>query len=212
MTKTYNILSDLHIGTYGVDLQAIISVITGMEGTLILNGDIYEQYIEQDSEYFINIFDYIDLNKNITEVIYVLGNHDQSIISLFPDLKPVLYYKIGDILITHGHQYDPLCIKEPTWWTKIFLGIKNFIGSYLGFNIKIVIERLFYFIIRPKLWKVQESAVASNPDKIVILGHTHIPYCDYPYYNSGGIIDGRKTFITITIDANEVVIIKLNEV
>jgi predicted phosphodiesterase len=166
---------------------------------LVINGDLYDLYISPPGEDLLQI---IKQNKNIKDIVYIRGNHDFHIKEYFPLIDIRDSYEVGDILITHGHQYDFLSQAEPTGkgFGKWFVVIRNWIETIFKFNVRILLKKITFGLIDKLLFKTQVKAVESNPGKKVIIGHTHAPINKHPYYNTGCMVDEFFTYMVINME------------
>lgn len=137
------VLSDLHLGTYGSHTKELLNYLREINPKkLILNGDIFDIW-DFNKKYFTNTE--IKIIKRIlkisrkSEVIYVIGNHDEFIRKfqplLFGNIKIVNEYNLciddKKYLVVHGDIFD-VSIQQTKWLAKI--------GS-VGYDILIRLNR-----------------------------------------------------------------------
>ena len=126
------VVSDTHIGWNEGHNPLFFSFLSELRykrpDTLILCGDIFELWRRDISGVFLQNHDYIatlhNLHNRGTEIIFVVGNHDQHIYKLtqFKEMYDFLTItkdyniKVNDIKFhfLHGHQLDPKCSDEMT--------------------------------------------------------------------------------------------------
>jgi len=194
------IVSDIHINSHFSKEEKFLELMSKIEtDVLVINGDLYDLYVGPPLK---DVHTTIRKNKNIKEVVYIRGNHDFHIGDYLKHHPIVDKYEIADILITHGHQYDFLSEPEPTGkgigkWSVVF---RNWVERIFNFNVRIVMKKVSFGLIDWMLFKAQKKAVESNPGKKVIIGHTHAPICEPPYYNTGCMVDEYFTYMVVNID------------
>lgn len=194
------IVSDIHINSYFSKKEKFLKLVRTLDtDILIINGDLYDLYLGLPTEDIINT---IKENKSIKEVIYIRGNHDFWIKDYLTYLDVRDSFEIADILITHGHQYDFLSEAEPkeTGLGKTMVVLRHWVEKTFKFNVRLVFKKITFCLVDTLLFKAQKKAAQMHPNKKVILGHTHIPVCKYPHYNTGCMVDGRFTYMVVNID------------
>ena len=170
---------------------------------LVINGDLHDLYLGPPR---LDLHDSFDKNPNIKEVVYIRGNHDYNIKDF---LDPVQQdkikdsFEIADILITHGNTYDYFYKgEEPSseGIGKSITVLRQWLEEILHINFRLLMKKISFGLVDKLLFKTQEKAVAENPGKKVIIGHTHAPLCKHPYYNSGCMVDDHFTYLVIDIE------------
>lgn len=194
------VVSDIHLNSYYSKEDQFMELMSKIEADLlIINGDLYDLYVGPPNKDFIKV---IKKNKNIKDLIYIRGNHDFRIKEHFPQLDVRDFYRIADVVITHGHQYDFLSEPEPSGkgigkWSVV---LRDWIEKTFKFNVRIFMKKISFGLIDWMLFKAQKKAVADNPGKKIIIGHTHAPINKHPYYNTGCMVDEYFTYMVINIE------------
>ena len=194
------IVSDIHINSFFTKEKKFLELMDTLEtDLLVINGDLYDLYLGPPKK---DVIKDIKKNKNIKDIVYIRGNHDFRIKDHFTGIKIYDFYEIGDLYITHGHQYDFLSKEEPrkygygVWTVKI----RDWIERVFKFNVRIFLKKLSFGSIDKLLFRAQKLAVLDKPNKKIILGHTHLPINDPPYYNCGCMVDDFFTYMDIDIE------------
>jgi len=191
------VVSDIHINSHFSKKDRFLELMSKIEcDLLVINGDLYDLYVAPPGR---DILKVINKNKKIKDLIYIRGNHDYYIKDHFPQLDVRDFYRIGDVVITHGHQYDFLSSSEPSGkgYGKWSVVIREWIEKTFNFNVRILLKKITFGLVDWILFKAQKKAVADNPGKKVIIGHTHAPINKHPYYNTGCMVDEFFTYMVI---------------
>jgi len=194
------VVSDIHIGSHFSKEEKFLELVRDLEtDLLIINGDLYDLYVKDPQD---DVIALIKLNPKIKEVVYIRGNHDFHIKDHFPYLEVRDFYRIGDIVLTHGHQYDFLSEEFPTGkgFGKQIVVFRDWIERTFKFNVRLLLKKITFGLLDKMLFKAQKKAVEDNPGKKVIIGHTHHPMCKDPHYNSGCMVDEFFTYIVINME------------
>lgn len=193
------VVSDIHLNSYSSKKDKFIEFVKNLKADiLVINGDLYDLYISPPKE---EIIYKIKENKDIKSIVYIIGNHDFYIKDYFPDYTVQEVFRIADVLITHGHQYDILSNEFPpkdgffTWFTKA----RYWIEKTFKLNLRILFKKITFGLIDKILIKAHDKAIKENPYKKVVLGHTHKSICVHPYYNSGCMVDDHFSYLVINI-------------
>jgi len=215
------ILSDLHLGA---DTSRARDATLLLKSTsfrrLILLGDIFADLnfrrLTKEHWRFLGYIRKLSNPKRKIEVIWVEGNHDQGLINIMSHLVGVKAYEEyvwedGGLrhLAIHGHQFDRVVANNLNlnhFGTAIYLYLQRL--DLKGKPIARFIDRLNTRWLRMSS-KVAAGALAHarqhRADRI-FCGHTHEAMHQEQggihYYNAGGWVDEKSTYITI--DANGV--------
>ena len=217
------ILSDVHLGAETSRAREATSLLKNSRfRRLILLGDIFADLnfgrLTKENWKFLGLIRKLSNPKRNIEVIWVEGNHDQGLSDVMSHLvgvevyqEYVWHYGGRRHLAIHGHQFDRV-------------GFNNVRLSYLGTLLYLQLQRMDFkgkpiarMIDRLNTnWLRMSEKVASgalfharlkNVDRI-FCGHTHAAMererdgvC---YYNSGGWVDSRLTYITIDADGVQI--------
>jgi len=173
------IISDTHIGTKFYRASELLEFIKTCEyDELILAGDIIDFIkIPVFTERCMQIINSIDNKKNI---IYVVGNHDESFISIigkkFFNIAFLKTYEFSDgnrkFRVEHGDKYDKGVIHN-----RIFVKILSVIQSILevAFNFDFTTWWTKIQIKKHKLRSVIHILRENSDVDVFIMGHTHNP-------------------------------------
>ncbi len=222
------ILSDLHLGSETSRAREATQVLKQSRfDRLILLGDIFADLnfarLTKDHWKFLGYIRKLSNPKRDVEVVWVEGNHDHGLTDIMSHLVGVQVYQeyewayrgLKHIAI-HGHQFDGFQVNRvrlSRLGTSLYLQLQK-----LDFKSKPVarmIDRLNTRWLRMSP-KVAAGALAHarhhGADRI-FCGHTHeathVEQGGVEYYNSGGWVDSRLTYLTI--DEEEVRIHAFNE-
>jgi predicted phosphodiesterase len=187
------VLSDIHLGAPTFKKKEELRKLLSLEwDRIVLNGDIIDLWWMYKKDEIIkrhqDIFDLLNKHKN---VVCINGNHDpcwnvlDHTITL-PNSKRVL--------ITHGSQF-------------------TLDGCPFFYQLNLLFYCIFHIEIRRVFRKLKsyESMISMakstyrNHDYI-ILGHTHNPTSDSPYFNSGDLIEH---FSYIIVEDNDIKVVQL---
>ena len=210
------ILSDLHLGADTSHAREATRVLKESRfQRLILLGDIFADLnfarLSKDHWKFLGCIRKLSNPKRNVEVVWVEGNHDHGLANIMSHLVGVRVYQrytwnyagLRHIAI-HGHQFDGFQVDRLTMsrlGTSLYLLLQK-----LDFRSKPVarlIDRLNTRWLRMSP-KVSSGALAyarhHGADRI-FCGHTHeamhLVQDGINYYNSGGWVDSRLTYLTI---------------
>jgi len=210
------ILSDLHLGAETSHAREATLVLKGNRfQRLILLGDIFADLnfarLTKDHWKFLGYIRKLSNPKRNIEVVWVEGNHDHGLTDIMSHLVGVRVYQkyewtyrgLRHIAI-HGHQFDGFQVNRMRLsrvGTSLYLLLQK-----LDFKSKPVarlIDRLNTRWLRMSE-KVAAGALGyarhHGADRI-FCGHTHeavqVKRDGVEYYNSGGWVDSRLTYLTI---------------
>jgi UDP-2,3-diacylglucosamine pyrophosphatase LpxH len=222
------ILSDLHLGAETSHAREATRVLKQSSfQRLILLGDIFADLnfarLTKDHWKFLGYIRKLSNPKRNIEVVWVEGNHDHGLANIMSHLVGVRVYEnyaweyrgLRHIAI-HGHQFDGFQVNRvrlSQLGTSLYLQLQK-----LDFRSKPVtrlIDRLNTRWLRMSS-KVAAGALAyarSHRADRIFCGHTHeafhVERDGVQYYNSGGWVDARLTYLTI--DEQGVQIHEFNE-
>jgi UDP-2,3-diacylglucosamine pyrophosphatase LpxH len=221
-------ISDLHLGANGSKIKSILSFLKHNDSDyLFLNGDIIDfwklktklKWKNKNNEIVKNI---LKKSKNNTEIIYVVGNHDDALRSYLPmdfgDIKIRNEYShttIGGLrlLITHGDKYDSvmkyakfLALLGDFGYSVLLKlnGLFNFFSKLFGFKywslskyLKLKVKSAVNFVSK------FEQTIAHDCKKQgyngIVCGHIHhaeIRYVeDVLYLNSGDFVESCTALV-----------------
>ncbi len=210
------ILSDLHLGAETSRAREATRVLKENRfERLILLGDIFADLnfarLTKDHWKFLGYIRKLSNPKRKIEVVWVEGNHDHGLTNIMSHLVGVRVYQeyewqyngLRHIAI-HGHQFDGFQVSNlplSTVGTSLYLFLQK-----LDFKSKPIVRMIDRLNTR---WLRMSSKVSSgalqharqrNADRI-FCGHTHeaihVEQDGLHYYNTGGWVDSRLTYITI---------------
>jgi UDP-2,3-diacylglucosamine pyrophosphatase LpxH len=214
-------ISDVHLGSKGCDAEKLLQVLKLYEPKkLFIVGDFIDGWLLKKryywkQEYTNLIRKILSYSKNDTEVIYIIGNHDEFLRVYVPmdmgNIKIVNEYEYNGYLITHGDLYDG--IVQLKW-----LGILGSYGYELAISIDRTLKKFGYKKSFSKMVKDKvKSAVTFITDfekqlgyqaytrglKGVICGHIHKPEdkkisvkdMDIHYLNCGDWVENYSYII-----------------
>jgi UDP-2,3-diacylglucosamine pyrophosphatase LpxH len=203
------IISDTHIGSKFYKSFDLLEFIKSEEyDQLILAGDIIDFIkVPVFTERCMEIINSIDYNK---EVIYVVGNHDESLVGLVgKEFFGVTFVKKYDFeengrkfRVEHGDAYDKGALAN-----RVFVKILSVIQNILEFTFDFDFTT-WWTEIQIKKHKLRSiiNIIRHNPKiDVFIMGHTHIPeaviWIDEDqniktYINSGDWVT-HKTYVTV---------------
>ena len=201
------IISDSHIGDSNSNLLDLVYLLSTVEGTVVLAGDIYDQVLCTKKDTY-DIFETIAKNKKIDKWYYISGNNDFNIKELFPFVVSQEEVRFCDIVVIHGHQFDSWSKEKPSW----LLRLAKKISQFTGINVRRTFLKIFPSIEKKHIMQVCNDTLAYYEGKILIMGHTHLAMCDYPYYNCGSFTNNKSSYLQITIDDNGVAFFELKNI
>jgi UDP-2,3-diacylglucosamine pyrophosphatase LpxH len=210
------ILSDVHLGAEVSRARAATSMLRENSfRRLILLGDIFADLnfgrLKKEHWKFLGAIRKLSNPKRKVEVVWVEGNHDLGLTNVMSHLVGVRVFQeyAWDYaglchLAIHGHQFDGFAVNSVPLsnlgtWLYLLLQKLDFKGKPLVR----LIDRLNTRWLRMST-KVADGAIAHakarGADRI-FCGHTHeamhLEQDGVHYYNAGGWIDSRLTYITI---------------
>jgi UDP-2,3-diacylglucosamine pyrophosphatase LpxH len=222
------ILSDLHLGAETSHAREATRVLKETRfQRLILLGDIFADLnfarLTKDHWKFLGHIRKLSNPKRNVEVVWVEGNHDHGLTNIMSHLVGVRVYqdyawqfKGLQHLAIHGHQFDGFQVNNLRFsrmGTSLYLKLQKL--DFKSKPIVRLIDRLNTRWLRMSL-KVSAGALQyarqHGADRI-FCGHTHeamqVQQDGIQYYNSGGWVDSRLTYITV--DEQGVCIHEFNE-
>jgi UDP-2,3-diacylglucosamine pyrophosphatase LpxH len=222
------ILSDLHLGAETSHAREATRVLKENRfQRLILLGDIFADLnfarLTKDHWKFLGYIRKLSNPKRKIEVVWVEGNHDHGLTNIMSHLVGVRVYQsyawqyAGQRHIAiHGHQFDGFQVNNvrlSKLGTTLYLKLQK-----LDFKSKPIVRLIDRLNTR---WLRMSSKVSSGAlqyarqhnARRIICGHTHeaihVEEDGIHYYNSGGWVDSRLTYLTI--DEQGVCIHEFNE-
>jgi UDP-2,3-diacylglucosamine pyrophosphatase LpxH len=222
------ILSDLHLGAETSHAREATFLLknTGFQ-RLILLGDIFADLnfarLTKEHWKFLGLIRKLSNPKRKIEVVWVEGNHDHGLTDIMSHLVGVQVYQhyewvYGGLrhVAIHGHQFDGFQVNRITLsrvGTSLYLLLQKL--DFKSKPIARMIDRLNTRWLRMSA-KVSAGALGyakhHGADR-VFCGHTHqamhVQRDGIDYYNSGGWVDSRLTYLTI--DEEGVQIREFNE-
>lgn len=210
------ILSDLHLGAETSRAREATRVLKENRfERLILLGDIFADLnfarLTKDHWKFLGYIRKLSNPKRKIEVVWVEGNHDHGLTNIMSHLVGVRVYQhyewqyngLRHIAI-HGHQFDGFQVSNvrlSTVGTSLYLFLQGL--DFKSKPIARLIDRLNTRWLRMSS-KVSSGALQfarqRNADRI-FCGHTHealhVEQDGIDYYNTGGWVDSRLTYVTI---------------
>jgi UDP-2,3-diacylglucosamine pyrophosphatase LpxH len=213
------ILSDVHLGAEVSRARAATAMLNENSfHRLILLGDIFADLnfgrLKKEHWKFLGAIRKLSNPKRNVEVVWVEGNHDLGLTNVMSHLVGVRVlqeyaWKYAGLqhLAIHGHQFDGFAVNSVplsqlgTWF---YLQMQKL--DMKGKPLVRMIDRLNTRWLRMSA-KVAAGAIAYAKQRganRIFCGHTHdamdLERDGIQYYNSGGWIDARPTYITIGED------------
>ena len=210
------ILSDLHLGAETSRAREATRLLKEMRfERLILLGDIFADLnfarLTKEHWKFLGFIRKLSNPKRKIEVIWVEGNHDHGLTDVMSHLVGVRVYEHYEWryrglrhCAIHGHQFDGFQVNRirlSRLGTSLYLLLQK-----LDFKSKPVtrfIDRLNTRWLRMSA-KVAAGAIAYAKHREagrIFCGHTHeawhVRQDGIDYYNSGGWVDSRLTYLTV---------------
>jgi UDP-2,3-diacylglucosamine pyrophosphatase LpxH len=210
------ILSDLHLGAETSHAREATRVLKENRfQRLILLGDIFADLnfarLTKDHWKFLGYIRKLSNPKRNIEVVWVEGNHDHGLTNIMSHLVGVRVYQryawrydgLRHIAI-HGHQFDGFQVNNlrlSHLGTSLYLALQKL--DFKNKPIVRLIDRLNTRWLRVSS-KVSAGALhyarQHEADRI-FCGHTHeavhLEQDGIHYYNSGGWVDSRLTYLTV---------------
>src|SRR6201993_1555220 len=210
------ILSDLHLGSETSRAREATRVLKENRfERLILLGDIFADLnfarLTKEHWKFLGYIRKLSNPKRKIEVVWVEGNHDHGLTNIMSHLVGVRVYQEYTWeyrgrrhIAIHGHQFDGFQVNRlrlSRWGTSLYLQLQKL--DFKNKPIARLIDRLNTRWLRMSE-KVASGALAlarhRGAEKI-FCGHTHealhVERDGISYYNSGGWVDSRLTYLTI---------------
>lgn len=210
------ILSDLHLGAETSHAREATCVLKENRfQRLILLGDIFADLnfarLTKDHWKFLGYIRKLSNPKRNIEVVWVEGNHDHGLTDIMSHLVGVRVYQdytweydgLLHIAI-HGHQFDGFQVNRirlSRLGTSLFLQLQKV--DLKGNPITRMIDRLNTRWLRmsPKVASGALTYARQHGAERIFCGHTHEALHEerdgVHYYNSGGWVDSRLTYVTI---------------
>jgi UDP-2,3-diacylglucosamine pyrophosphatase LpxH len=210
------ILSDLHLGAETSRAREATRVLKENRfERLILLGDIFADLnfarLTKEHWKFLGYIRKLSNPKRRIEVVWVEGNHDHGLANIMSHLVGVEVYEHYDWeygglrhVAIHGHQFDGFQVNRMTLsrlGTSLYLQLQKL--DFKSKPIARLIDRLNTRWLRMSA-KVASGALAyakhHGADRI-FCGHTHeavhVERDGVDYYNSGGWVDSKLTYLTV---------------
>jgi len=210
------ILSDLHLGAETSHAREATSLLKEKRfERLILLGDIFADLnfarLTKDHWKFLGCIRKLSNPKRGIEVIWVEGNHDHGLANIMSHLVGVRVYQdyrwryrgLQHIAI-HGHQFDGFqvnSVRLSRLGTSLYLQLQKW--DFKSKPIVRLIDRLNTRWLRmsPKVSAGAISYAKHHDAHRIFCGHTHqalqVEKDGISYYNSGGWVDSRLTYLTV---------------
>jgi UDP-2,3-diacylglucosamine pyrophosphatase LpxH len=210
------ILSDLHLGAETSHARQAMRVLKQNRfQRLILLGDMFADLnfarLTKDHWKFLGYIRKLSNPKRNIEVVWVEGNHDHGLANVMSHLVGVRVYQhyaweYGGLrhIAIHGHQFDGFQVNRvrlSQWGTSLYLRLQKM--DLKGKPIARLIDRVNTRWLRMSA-KVASGALAyaaQHGAGRIFCGHTHqaihVVRDGLHYYNSGGWVDSRLTYLTI---------------
>jgi UDP-2,3-diacylglucosamine pyrophosphatase LpxH len=210
------ILSDLHLGAETSRAREATQVLKNSRfQRLILLGDIFADLnfarLTKEHWKFLGYIRKLSNPKRKIEVVWVEGNHDHGLTDIMSHLVGIRVYQdyaweYGGLrhVAIHGHQFDGFQVNRirlSRWGTSLFLQLQKL--DFKRKPISRMIDRLNTRWLRMSA-KVASGALGyarqHGADRI-FCGHTHeaieVEQGGLHYFNSGGWVDSRLTYLTV---------------
>jgi len=210
------ILSDLHLGAETSHAREATRVLReNCFQRLILLGDIFADLnfarLTKEHWKFLGCIRKLSNPKRGIEVVWVEGNHDHGLANIMSHLVGVRVYQdyrweyrgLQHIAI-HGHQFDGFQVSNlrlSRLGTSLYLQLQKM--DFKHKPIARMIDRLNTRWLRMST-KVSAGAITyakHHEAQRIFCGHTHqalhVEQDGIGYYNSGGWVDSRLTYLTI---------------
>ncbi len=210
------ILSDLHLGAETSHAREATQVLQHSRfQRLILLGDIFADLnfarLKKEHWKFLGLIRKLSNPKRGVEVVWVEGNHDHGLTDIMSHLVGVRVYQgyrwmyrgLRHVAI-HGHQFDGFQVNNlrmSRLGTSLYLQLQKM--DFKRKPIARMIDRLNTRWLRMSS-KVSAGAIAyakHHDAQRIFCGHTHqalnVEQDGISYYNSGGWVDSRLTYLTI---------------
>ena len=210
------ILSDLHLGAETSHAREATRVLKENRfHRLILLGDIFADLnfarLTKDHWKFLGYIRKPSNPKRNIEVVWVEGNHDHGLANIMSHLVGVRVYQhyawqYGGLrhIAIHGHQFDGFQVSNvrlSTLGTSLYLQLQKL--DFKSKPIVRLIDRLNTRWLRmsPKVSAGALQYARQHDADRIFCGHTHqavhVEQGGVHYYNSGGWVDSRLTYLTV---------------
>jgi UDP-2,3-diacylglucosamine pyrophosphatase LpxH len=210
------ILSDLHLGAETSHAREATRVLKEtVFHRLILLGDIFADLnfarLTKEHWKFLGHIRKLSNPKRNIEVVWVEGNHDHGLTNIMSHLVGVRVYQHyawrfagRKHIAIHGHQFDGFQVNNvrlSKWGTSLYLKLQK-----LDFKRKPIVRMIDRLNTR---WLRMSAKVAGGAVQFarqheaerIFCGHTHeavhVEQDGIDYYNSGGWVDSRLTYLTV---------------
>jgi UDP-2,3-diacylglucosamine pyrophosphatase LpxH len=210
------ILSDLHLGAETSRAREATRVLKENRfQRLILLGDIFADLnfarLTKEHWKFLGYIRKLSNPKRKIEIVWVEGNHDYGLTDIMSHLVGVQVYQDytwefhgRKHIAIHGHQFDGFQVNRvrlSRWGTSLYLQLQK-----LDFKSKPVVRLIDRLNTR---WLRMSEKVAAgaltyarhHDAQRIFCGHTHqamhVEQNGIDYYNSGGWVDSRLTYLTV---------------
>jgi UDP-2,3-diacylglucosamine pyrophosphatase LpxH len=216
--QAYNtlILSDLHLGAETSHAHEATRVLKETRfQRLILLGDIFADLnfarLTKDHWKFLGFIRKLSNPKRNIEVVWVEGNHDHGLANIMSHLVGVRVYQQYEWvyrglrhLAIHGHQFDGFQVNRlrlSRWGTSLYLQLQKV--DFKHKPIARMIDRLNtrWMRMSPKVTSGALVHARHHGADRIFCGHTHealhVERDGINYYNSGGWVDSRLTYLTV---------------
>lgn len=213
------ILSDLHIGDPRAvgSFPKIAELLNSDFDRLILNGDIFDLWLEDDPK----VLGSFALTRKLAEVAqqketyWIRGNHDHNadkVSSLLPNVPIVNNIELTEggnkVLILHGHQV--YAFENRAWYTKWLTRFNVWLSQTFDIDLQRKCQRTCYYenTVRKRRRQIIEDY--GKGFNCVISGHTHL--IGFAYYNGTELHDAGSTAFTdsyIRIENNHIYLSKI---
>jgi UDP-2,3-diacylglucosamine pyrophosphatase LpxH len=210
------ILSDLHLGAETSHAREDTRVLKENRfRRLILLGDIFADLnfarLTKEHWKFLSYIRKLSNPKRKIEVVWVEGNHDHGLTNIMSHLVGVRvfqeyswnYLGLQHIAI-HGHQFDGFQVNRvrlSRWGTSLYLQLQKL--DLKGNPVARLIDRLNTRWLRmsPKVAAGAMYYARQRGADRIFCGHTHeaihAEQDGVHYYNAGGWVDSRLTYLTL---------------
>ena len=210
------ILSDLHLGAETSHAREATRVLKQNRfQRLILLGDIFADLnfarLTKEHWKFLGYIRKLSNPKRNVEVVWVEGNHDHGLTNIMSHLVGVQVYQEyaweydrRRHLAIHGHQFDGFQVNRvrlSRLGTSLYLQLQKL--DFRSKPIARLIDRLNtrWLRLSPKVASGALAYAQEHEAERIFCGHTHqavhIEGNGIHYYNSGGWVDSRLTYLTI---------------
>ena len=210
------ILSDLHLGAETSPAREATRVLKQNRfQRLILLGDIFADLnfarLTKEHWKFLGYIRKLSNPKRHIEVVWVEGNHDHGLTNIMSHLVGVRVYQryaweYGGLrhIAIHGHQFDGFQVNRvrlSRWGTSLYLWLQKM--DLKGKPIARLIDRLNTRWLRmsPKVASGALTYAVQHGAGRIFCGHTHeavhVERDGIHYYNAGGWVDSRLTYLTV---------------